>query len=117
VPVLAGSSAYAITETFKLREGLFRKLKLARAFYIVIIGGTFAGLLFNFIGLNPIKALVLTAVFNGIVAVPLIYLITRLSGRKDIMGEHNSGPWSRLGLWVSFGVMALAAIALLISLI
>jgi len=117
VPVLAGSSAYAITETFGLREGLFRKPKQARTFYLVIIGGTLAGLLFNFIGLDPIEALVLTAVFNGIVAVPLIYLIIRVARRKDIMGEHKSGPWSSLGLWIAFGVMALAAIALLISLI
>jgi NRAMP (natural resistance-associated macrophage protein)-like metal ion transporter len=117
VPVLAGSSAYAITETLGLREGLFRKLRQARAFYLVIIGGTLAGLLFNFVGLDPIKALVLTAVFNGIVAVPLIYLIIRVSGRKDLMGEHRSGPWSNLGLWVAFVVMGLAAIALLISLL
>jgi NRAMP (natural resistance-associated macrophage protein)-like metal ion transporter len=117
VPVLAGSSAYALTETFGLREGLFRKLKQARTFYLVIGGGTLAGLLFNFIGLDPIKALVLTAVFNGIVAVPLIYLIIRVSGRKDIMGEHRSGPWSRAGLWVAFAVMAAAGIALLVSLV
>lgn len=116
VPVLAGSSAYALTETFGLREGLFRKLKQARAFYLVIIGGTLAGLLFNFIGLDPIKALVLTAVFNGIVAVPLIFLIIRVSGRKDIMGAHRSGPWSRLGLWVAFAVMGAAGVALLVSL-
>jgi NRAMP (natural resistance-associated macrophage protein)-like metal ion transporter len=115
VPVLAGSSAYALTETFRLREGLFRKLKQARAFYLVIVGGTIAGLLFNFVGLDPLKALVLTAVFNGIVAVPLIFLIIRVSGRKDVMGEHRSGPWSRIGLWVAFAVMALAGVALLVS--
>jgi NRAMP (natural resistance-associated macrophage protein)-like metal ion transporter len=117
VPVLAGSSAYALSETFRLREGLFRKLKQARAFYLVIVGGTVAGLLFNFIGLDPIKALVLTAVFNGIVAVPLIYLIIRVSDRKDIMGEYRSGPWSRLGLWVAFAIMAAAGVALLISVV
>jgi NRAMP (natural resistance-associated macrophage protein)-like metal ion transporter len=115
IPVLAGSSSYAIAETFSWREGLFRKFKQAREFYLVIIIGTLVGLLFNFIGLDPIQALIFTAVFNGIVAVPLIFLIIRVSGRKDVMGEHKSGFWSKLGLWVSFIVMAAAAIALLIS--
>ncbi|CAN5413586.1 Nramp family divalent metal transporter [soil metagenome] len=115
IPVLAGSSSYAITETFSWREGLFRKFKQARAFYLIIIVGTLAGLLFNFVGLDPIKALIMTAVFNGIVAVPLIFLIIRVSARKDVMGEYKSGAWSKFGLWATFIVMAAAAIALLIS--
>ncbi len=116
IPVLAGSSSYAIAETFSWREGLFRKFKQAREFYLVIIIGTLVGLLFNFIGLDPIKALVMTAVFNGIVAVPLIFLIARVSSRDEVMGSYKSGRWSKLGLWVTFIVMFAAAIALLISL-
>lgn len=115
IPVLAGSSSYAISETFSWREGLFRKFKQAREFYLVIIIGTLVGLLFNFIGLDPIKALILTAVFNGIVAVPLIFLIIRVSSRKDVMGEYKSGFWSKFGLWATFIVMGGAAVALLIS--
>ena len=115
IPVLAGSSSYAVAETFNWKEGLFRKFKQARGFYLVVILGTLVGLMFNFIGLDPIKALVLTAVFNGIAAVPLIYLIARISSREDIMGEHKSGLWSKLGLWIAFLVMATFAIALLLS--
>lgn len=117
VPVLAGSSSYAIAETFSWREGLFRKFKQARQFYIVIIVGTLAGLMFNFIGLDPIKALILTSVFNGIAAVPLIYFIARISSRPDIMGEHTSGKWSKLGLWTAFSVMAVFGLALLASIL
>lgn len=117
VPVLAGSSSYAIAETFNWREGLFRKFKQARGFYFVIIVGTLAGLTFNFIGLNPIKALIFAAVFNGIAAVPLIFLIARVSNRSDVMGVHKSGFWSNLGLWAAFIVMAVAALALLKSLL
>jgi Mn2+/Fe2+ NRAMP family transporter len=113
VPVLAGSSSYAIAETFNWREGLFRKFKQAREFYFVIIVGTLAGLTFNFVGLNPIKALIFTAVFNGLAAVPLIFLIARVSSRQDVMGEHKSGFWSKAGLWTAFVVMLLAALALL----
>jgi NRAMP (natural resistance-associated macrophage protein)-like metal ion transporter len=115
IPVLAGSSSYAVAETFNWREGLFRKFKQAREFYFVVIIGTLVGLMFNFIGLDPIKALVLTAVFNGIAAVPLIFLIARISSREDIMGEHKSGIWSKLGLWIAFSVMGVFAIALLVS--
>ncbi|GAC1372389.1 MAG: divalent metal cation transporter [Candidatus Saccharimonadales bacterium] len=115
VPVLAGSSSYAIAETFNWREGLFRKFKQARGFYFVIIFGTLAGLLFNFIGIDPIKALIFTAVFNGIAAVPLIYLILKVSSRTDIMGEYQSRWLSKSFLWLSFVVMAAAALALLVS--
>ncbi len=115
VPVLAGSSSYALAETFNWKEGLFRKFKQAREFYFIIIFGTLAGLVFNFLGLDPIKALIFTAVFNGIAAVPLIYLIARVSSRKDVMGEHKSGWVSKSGLWICFVVMLLACLALLKS--
>lgn len=117
IPVLAGSSAYAVSEVFNWREGLFRKFKQAREFYLVIIIGTLVGLLLNFIGIDPIKALVLTAVFNGIAAVPLIYIIARISSREDLMGEYRSGVWSKLGLWTAFVVMGVFAVALLTSFI
>ncbi len=115
IPVLAGSSAYAVTEAFKWREGLSRKFREARAFYLVIIAGTLIGLALNFVGLDPVQALVLTAAINGVVAVPLIFFIIRLSSRRDLMGTNVSGPWSKLGLWAAFALMAAAAIALLIS--
>lgn len=117
IPVLAGSSSYAISETFNWREGLFRKFKQAREFYFVIIIGTLIGLMFNFIGLDPIKALVMTAVFNGIVAVPLIFLILQMSNHSGIMGDYKNGFWSKLCLWITFFIMLIAAIALLISLL
>lgn len=112
VPVLAGSSSYAITETFNWREGLFRKFKQARAFYLIIIAATLAGLLMNFGGIDPIKALIYTAVFNGIAAVPLIAMVALISSRTDVMGEYKSGLWSKWGLWICFALMALAALGM-----
>lgn len=116
IPVLAGSSAYAVSETFSWKEGLYRRFRKAREFYFVIIIGTLVGLIFNFVGFDPIKALVFTAVFNGIAAVPLIFLIARISSRADVMGPHKSGPLSKLGLWIAFAVMGVFALALLASL-
>ena len=115
IPVLAGSSAYAISESFSWKEGLFRKFKQAREFYMIIVAGTLIGLLFNFVGLDPIKALVYTAVFNGIAAVPLIYFIARIAASEETMGEYRSKAWSRIGLWVAFAVMAIFGLALLAS--
>ncbi len=112
VPVLAGSSSYAITETFNWKEGLYRKFKQARAFYIIIIAATLAGLLMNFAGIDPIKALIYTAVFNGVAAVPLVAMVALISSRTDVMGEYKSGVWSKLGLWIAFLFMAVAAAAL-----
>lgn len=115
VPVLAGSSSYAISETFNWREGLFRKFKAARAFYLIIIVSTLAGLAINFIGIDPIKALVFTAVFNGLAAVPLIFMVALTASRKSVMGEYRSGFWSRLGLWLAWITMSVAAVAMLWS--
>jgi NRAMP (natural resistance-associated macrophage protein)-like metal ion transporter len=117
VPVLAGSSAYAIAETFGWREGLSRRFSQARGFYLTIILGTLVGMSFNFLGVDPIQALVATAVFNGIVAVPLILVIALVSSRKDVMGSYRSGFWSKVGLWTTFVVMAAAAVALVLSLL
>jgi len=115
VPVLAGSSAYAIAETFGWREGLSRRFDQAKLFYLTIAGGTLIGMGLNFLGVDPVQALVATAVINGVVAVPLIFLILKVSSRADVMGAHRSGPWSRLGLWVTFVLMGAAAVALLAS--
>jgi Mn2+/Fe2+ NRAMP family transporter len=87
VPVLAGSAAYAFTEAFNLNEGLNLKLKKAHGFYGVITIATLIGLMINFIGINPIKALVFAAVINGVVAVPLIFIIALIARNKKIMGE------------------------------
>lgn len=115
IPVLAGSSSYAISEAFGWREGLFRPAGKAKSFYAVIAVGMLVGLSLNFIGFDPIRALILTAVFNGIAAVPLIYLILRVGNNESIMGEYKHSRLSKTFLWIAFVVMAAAAIALLIS--
>jgi Mn2+/Fe2+ NRAMP family transporter len=115
VPVLAGSSSYAITEALGWNEGLFRKFAAARAFYLVIIVSMLIGLGMNFVGIDPIKALVFSAVFNGVAAVPLIALIFYVSRRKDVMGDYASGFWSQFGLIAAWIVMAAASGAMIIS--
>ncbi|MFH1186753.1 MAG: divalent metal cation transporter [Candidatus Levyibacteriota bacterium] len=117
VPVLAGSAAYALSEALSWREGLHLKIKKAYGFYGVIIAATLIGFLINFIGIDPIKALVFTAVFNGIAAVPLIFVIIKISGDNKIMGEYQSGKLSKTLLITTFIVMTTSVILMFVALL
>lgn len=112
VPVLAGSASYALSEAFDWQTGLNLKLRKAHGFYGVITIATLIGLIINFIGINPFQALVFTAVFNGIAAVPLLFIIAKISNNKKIMGENKNKTLSNIILWITFTVMTLAALGL-----
>jgi Mn2+/Fe2+ NRAMP family transporter len=116
VPVLAGSSAYAISESFGWRAGLFYKLKHASAFYGVIIISMLVGLAMNFIGLDPIKALIYSAVINGIIAPIILVLILGLSSNQKIMGEWANGGTVKMLGWLTVIVMTISGIAAIVSL-
>lgn len=115
VPVLSGSASYAVSEAFSWREGLNLKLRRAHGFYGVITIATLIGLLINFIGIDPVKALVFTAVLNGVVAVPLLFLIAKIASNKQIMGDYASGRLSRTLVWMTFLGMGAAAVAMLLT--
>ncbi len=116
VPVLSASASYALSETLNWNAGLNLKFKRAHGFYGVITIATLIGLTINFIGIDPVKALVYTAVFNGVAAVPLILLIALIAQNPKIMGEHKSGLLSRIVVWATFGLMAAAAVAMFYTL-
>lgn len=116
IPVMAGSSAYAISESLGKRQGLSTKLKQGYAFYGVIIISMLVGLAINFIGLNPIKALIYSAVANGIVAPIILVLIMLLARNKHVMGEWSNGKLSTLLGWSLVGLMSFAGIAAIYSL-
>jgi NRAMP (natural resistance-associated macrophage protein)-like metal ion transporter len=113
VPVLAGASSYAISEALGWREGLSLKMSQAKGFYFVILGSMLLGLAMNFIGLNPVRALYLSAVLNGLAAPPLIVMILLLSRRKHVLGDHTSGKISQFAV----GMAALISAALPIAFI
>ena len=94
VPVLAGSTSYALAETFGWQEGLNKKMSRAKAFYLIIIGSMLLGLSMNLAGLDPVRSLYWSAILNGLSAPPLIVMILILSRRKHLMGEHTSGKVS-----------------------
>ena len=106
VPVLAGSSAYAIGEALGWTTGLNRKPLEAKAFYGTIAVSTLIGICINFVGLDPIKALFWSAVINGVVAVPLMVIIMLMAMRQDVMGRFvlPRALWA-MG-WLCTGAMA-----------
>ncbi|NTW61680.1 divalent metal cation transporter [Candidatus Saccharibacteria bacterium] len=112
IPALAGSSAYAISETLGWKEGLYRKFTKAAGFYAVIIGATLVGLIINFLGIDPIKALIFTAVFNGIASVPLLWMIAKIGNNQAIMGAYKNGRLSNLFVRLAFLAVTLAVVAL-----
>ena len=116
IPVLAGSSSYAVSESMGKRQGLNNKLKKAYTFYGVIIISMLIGLGLNFVGINPIRALIYSAVANGIVAPIVLVLIIMIARDEKIMGEWTNKK-STTGLaWMIAGIMALAGIAAIYSL-
>ena len=116
VPVLSGSASYAICETLNWDEGLDLKLSQATRFYMVMIVSIVLGLSINFFSVNPVKALVFAAVFNGLAAVPLLFLIARIARNSAIMGQFRSGMLSNALVWLSFAAMAVAAIGVFVTL-
>lgn len=117
VPVLSGSAAYAVSEAFEWNASLNLKLKKAPGFYGVITIATIVGLMINFVGIDPVKALVYAAVLNGVAAVPLLFLIGKIAMSEEIMGEYKSGNLSNILVWSSFIGMGAAAIAMFYTII
>ncbi|HEX9320117.1 MAG TPA: divalent metal cation transporter [Nitrososphaeraceae archaeon] len=115
IPVLAGASAYAISDTFGWSEGLGKKFKQAKQFYVVIITSTVIGLLINFVGISPIHALIYAAVINGVVAVPMLFIIMKIANDKKILEGKTNGLFSNVIGWTTFGVMGLAAVIMFLT--
>jgi NRAMP (natural resistance-associated macrophage protein)-like metal ion transporter len=107
IPTLAGSSAYAFAETLGWRQGLNKKLDQARWFYALILVSTAVGVALNFIGINPVKALYLTAVINGLLAPFLLVGILIVAADKKLM---QGQPSSRLG-WIVVAITTVAMFA------
>jgi NRAMP (natural resistance-associated macrophage protein)-like metal ion transporter len=112
LPVLAGSAAYAVGETFGWHVGLARKLHRAKAFYAVIAIATVVGGAMNFTHIDPIKALFWSAVINGVVAVPVMAMMMRLSSNREAMGQFKLPLTLKVLGWVGTVVMAAAAIGM-----
>lgn len=117
VPVLAGSASYAVSEEHGWKVGLDLKPNQGRRFYAVIIGAMLVGLVLTLTSVNPVAALVFASVFNGVAAVPVIWVIGRISSDRRVMGAASSGRLSRLLIWATFAGTSAAALLILVSLV
>lgn len=115
IPVLAGSSAYALSEEFGWKEGLSKKFKQAKGFYLIIAASTVVGLWVNFADIDPIKALIYAAVINGIIAVPLLVLIMKIGNDKQILETRTNGRISNITGWITVGIMGFSVIAMFLT--
>ncbi len=115
IPVLAGSSAYAVSEAFRWRASLESKPHRAPKFYLVIGTATVLGLCLNFLGLNPIRALYWSAIINGIVAVPLMIVLMIMSDNRKVVGQFSLTPYLRALGWIATGIMFFASLGFALS--
>jgi NRAMP (natural resistance-associated macrophage protein)-like metal ion transporter len=116
VPVLSGSAAYAIAEAEQWRGNLESRPNLAKRFYAVVAISMLLGLALDFVGFNAVKMLFYSAVLNGILAPPLIVLVTLLTSNPKVMGKRVSSPLLRFLGWGTAAIMTVAAIGMFLTL-
>jgi NRAMP (natural resistance-associated macrophage protein)-like metal ion transporter len=114
VPVLAGSAAYAVAETFRWKHGLDLKPHQARGFYAIVALATAGGVMLNFVGIDPIRALVWAAVINGVAAVPIMAVMMLLATDRRVLGKFIVQRWLKLAGWLALATMAAAVAAMLV---
>lgn len=111
IPVQAGSSSYALAESMGWKEGLYRNLDQAKAFYGIIIISMLVGLGINFIGIDPIKALIYAAIANAIIAPVILFFIVLISSNRKFMGRWVNRPFTTVVGWLVVGLMSVGSAA------
>ena len=117
VPTLAGSASYALSEALGWKAGLGYTFREARAFYVVIALATLVGVALNFIGIPPFRMLYYAAAVNGVLAPPLMAMITLVGNNRAIMGRHVNNWFANLMGWAIVLIMGVCVLALIGSLI
>jgi NRAMP (natural resistance-associated macrophage protein)-like metal ion transporter len=112
IPILAGSVAYAVGEARGWRIGLERPLNEARPFYLVIAVAIVLGMAVDFTPLDPMKALIWSAVLNGVIVVPIMTAMMIMASRRELMGDFVAARWQVVLGWAATAIMAAAAIAM-----
>ncbi|HUP09407.1 MAG TPA: divalent metal cation transporter [Caldimonas sp.] len=115
VPVLAGSAAYAVSEVFGFRAGLSHSFDDARGFYSIIVAATGIGTLMGVFELDPIRALVWSAVVNGVISVPIMFVMMWIGQSHRLMGEHTISRRHRFFGWSATAVMTIAVVVMLLA--
>ena len=112
VPVLAGSTAYAVADSFGWRQGLDRKLFEAKEFYAIIAFATLGGVSLDFTPIDPIKALFWSAIINGVIAVPIMIVMMLMATRSEVMGSFTIKPRLKFLGWMAVVAMGGVVVAM-----
>jgi len=110
VPVLAGSAAFAVSEIFGWKAGLSRGFHEARGFYVIIIVATVMGTIMGSLEVDPIKALIWSAIINGVISVPIMAVMMRIGQSEKIMGKLTITRRHGYFGWAATGIMAVAVV-------
>ncbi|RPJ25980.1 MAG: divalent metal cation transporter [Nitrosopumilales archaeon] len=117
IPVLSASSAFALSDTFGWKEGLEKKFSQAKSFYSVIIASTLIGVWITFSHISPIQALILAAVINAVVTVPILFIVMRLANDRKILEDKINSRISNIIGWLTFAIMTVSVIVMFLSFI
>jgi NRAMP (natural resistance-associated macrophage protein)-like metal ion transporter len=110
VPVLAGSAAYAVSELYGWKASLSHGFHEAKGFYLIIIAATGIGTVMGYLEVDPIKALVWSAIVNGVISVPIMAALMWIGQSERLMGKHTISARHRFFGWTATLVMALAVL-------
>jgi NRAMP (natural resistance-associated macrophage protein)-like metal ion transporter len=110
VPVLAGSAAYAVSELYGWKAGLSNNFHEAKGFYLIITAATGIGTLLGYLEVDPIKALVWSAIVNGVISVPIMAALMWIGQSERLMGTYTISPRHRFFGWAATVVMAIAVV-------
>lgn len=117
IPVLSASSAFALSDTFGWKEGLEKKFSQAKSFYSVIAASTLIGVWITFSHVNPIQALILAAVINAVVTLPILFIVMRLANDRKILEDKVNNHFSNIFGWITFAIMTISVVVMLLSFI
>ena len=110
IPVLAAGCGYVLADTFGWQQGLYKKFRQAKEFYLVISIATIVGLIITFANINPIQALVYSAVINGVLSVPMLLVIMKISNDKKVLKDRINGRISNILGWITLVVNGLSVL-------
>jgi Mn2+/Fe2+ NRAMP family transporter len=116
IPVLAGASGYALSDVFGWKQGLSKTLKQAKSFHVVIAASTVIGLLINFANIDPIRALIYSAMINGVIAAPILIAVMKIANDKTILKDKVNGKLSNGIGWIAVIAMGISVAIMFISL-
>ncbi len=117
IPVLAASCGYAISDAFGWKQGLYKKFKQAKSFYLIIAVSSIIGVCINFIGINPIQALIYSSIINGVVSLPMIIFVIKIANDKSILKDKINSKKSNIIGWITVGINSISIIVMLFTFI